>query len=107
MSRGWQCLKQNLSELFEEFINLESVIVNGKNIIVEKFLGGDLKFSNQVMGIDGKLDYRSFTGPEHRKLMARIKLEELMPNHPKLSDIMGLWKNLNGLQVQNYLTQII
>ena len=45
-------LKETFEDLFEEFINLDTIEVNGKTIHVEKFLGGDLKFLNQVMGID-------------------------------------------------------
>ncbi|XP_033095868.1 uncharacterized protein LOC117100328 [Anneissia japonica] len=46
-------LKSTLSEMFEEFDNLESIDINNRTIQVEKFLGGDLKFLNQITGIGG------------------------------------------------------
>ncbi len=46
-------LKVALSSLIEEFEALSSVEVNGRQISIEKFIGGDLKFLNQVTGIGG------------------------------------------------------
>ena len=48
-----ECIKEALSELINEFNNLEQFEVDGRVIIVDKFLGGDLKFLNQVTGIGG------------------------------------------------------
>ena len=40
---------------------------------------------------DGKVHARSFTGPEHRKILFNIDLKEIIPDHPKLSSIQTLW----------------
>ena len=39
--------------MIEEYENLTSVDINGRTILLEKYLGGDLKFINQIMGIGG------------------------------------------------------
>ncbi len=37
---------------------------------------------------DNKLEYRSFRGPEHRRLMApKLDLEVSIPSHPKLDQL--------------------
>ena len=225
-----ECLKATLGGLIEEFDDLTSVVINGQVIQVEKYLGGDLKFLNQIMGImsfsalysclwckcdselrfdmsknwsmsdtnqgartlqeitecarkkqfgckttpmfksvpivkvvpdtlhlyiriadqlvyqiikylqdqdnfkklkgddklkkcthlqkfqnfiqeigirdwhffikDGKIDYDSFTGPEHREIMKSINLDQLIPNHPKLEGIKSLWTKFESLMAQ-------
>ena len=39
---------------------------------------------------DSKIQARTFTGPEHRKLLSNMNLNEIIPNHPKLSQIQTL-----------------
>ena len=46
---------------------------------------------------DGKLEYDSFTGPEHRRIMAKINFQELIPDHPKLNLIESLWSRFGSL----------
>lgn len=47
------CIRAALKELIDEFNNLDQVVVDEKIVKVEKYLGGDLKFLNQVTGIGG------------------------------------------------------
>ena len=44
-------LKAAIHDLIEEFENLNTIFVDGKEILIEKYLGGDLKFLNQIIGI--------------------------------------------------------
>ena len=44
---------------------------------------------------DGKIVYDSFTGPEHRKIMAKTDFDTLIPNHPKLAAIKSLWTDFD------------
>ena len=46
-------IRSALHDLILEFENLSSVVVNTREIQIEKYLGGDLKFLNQMMGIAG------------------------------------------------------
>nr|XP_054750436.1 LOW QUALITY PROTEIN: uncharacterized protein LOC129256207 [Lytechinus pictus] len=46
---------------------------------------------------DGKLNYDSFTGPEHRRIMENINFDTLIPDHPKLSGIKSLWTDFKVL----------
>ena len=65
-------------------------------------------FVHNVVGIldwkffikDGKLDHRPFRGPEHRKLLAKIDLDFLVPNHPKLSELKQLWQGFSLILAQ-------
>ena len=40
---------------------------------------------------DNKIETRSFTGPEHKRILSNIDLDKLIPNHPKLDDIKLIW----------------
>ena len=72
------------------------------------------KFINDVAKItdwnfyvnDGKLQYRTLRGPEHRKLMNQIDLDFLIPSHPKLKNLKKLWKDFPELlkMMENNLT---
>ena len=48
-----ECIQKALKELIDEFNSIDSVTVGEKVIRIDKFLGGDLKFLNQVTGIGG------------------------------------------------------
>ena len=48
-----ECIQKVLKELINEFNILDTVTVGEKVIEIEKFLGGDLNFVNQVTGIGG------------------------------------------------------
>lgn len=52
-----ESIRKALKNLIEESNLLTSVEINGQVIQVEKFLGGDLKFLNQVTGIGGFAGY--------------------------------------------------
>ena len=47
------CLRRALKDLFDDFNSLDFIETDGKLIEVVKFVGGDLKFLNQVTGIGG------------------------------------------------------
>lgn len=49
----YECIKEGLKEIIQEVNGLKYIDVMGKNIRIELFLGGDLKFLNLVNGIDG------------------------------------------------------
>ena len=40
---------------------------------------------------DSKIETRSFTGPEHRRILENIDLELIIPNHAKLGNIKRIW----------------
>ena len=46
---------------------------------------------------DGKLDYDTFTRPEHRAIISNINLDYFIPQHPKLSQIKELWSTFSPL----------
>ena len=46
---------------------------------------------------DGKIEYRSFRGPEHRRILQNIDLDFLVPTHPKLNDLKQLWQQFSVL----------
>ena len=46
---------------------------------------------------DGKIEYRSFRGPEHRRILQNIDLDFLVPTHPKLNDLEQLWQQFSVL----------
>ena len=46
---------------------------------------------------DSKLQPRSFTGPEHRRILANIDLDMLIPTNPKLEQIKTLWSSFKSL----------
>ena len=48
-----KCIKAVLNGLIEEFEELSSITLNGQVVEVQKYLGGDLKFLNQIMSIAG------------------------------------------------------
>ena len=48
----------------------------------------------------GLLEYRDFTGPEHKTIQSHINLKNLMPWHKKLSDIEKLWHDFPKLMEQ-------
>ena len=54
------CIKAALNGLIEEIDSLNEVIIAGETIKVEKYLGGDLKFLNQVTGMGGFASMYSF-----------------------------------------------
>lgn len=39
----------------------------------------------------GLITSRDFTGPEHRKIFNNINLQDIIPDHPKLDNIVKLW----------------
>ena len=49
---------------------------------------------------DGKLAYDSFTGPEHRRILSKIDMQELIPNHPKLCNVKSSWTSFASLMDQ-------
>ena len=49
---------------------------------------------------DGKIQSRSFTGPEHRRILSNIDLNVLIPDHPKLTSIQALWNLFKELVAQ-------
>ncbi|XP_071810826.1 uncharacterized protein [Apostichopus japonicus] len=46
-------LKSAIHDLIQEFDTLSCVTINGKEIKIDKYLGGDLKYLNQILGIAG------------------------------------------------------
>ena len=46
---------------------------------------------------DSKIQARSFTGPEHRRILTNINLDLLIPDHPKLTQLKTLWMNFKVL----------
>ena len=46
---------------------------------------------------DTKIEARSFTGPEHRRILNNINLDTIIPNHPKLTNIKSLWSSFKQL----------
>ena len=49
---------------------------------------------------DSKIEARSFSGPEHRRILANINLDLLIPNHPKLELVKSLWTSFQELASQ-------
>lgn len=45
----------------------------------------------------GLFQYRDFTRPEHRKIQQHIKLDDIIPNHPKLESIKYLWAKFSEI----------
>lgn len=45
----------------------------------------------------GLLKYRDFTGVEHKLIQEKIKINELIPNHPNLNNILKLWNDFSKL----------
>ena len=45
----------------------------------------------------GLLQFRDFTGPEHKKIQDNIKLENLISWHPKLDNIKWLWEEFRHI----------
>ena len=57
-----------------------------------------LNFRDWNFGVkDGKLHYRTFTGPEHRKILEKIDFDLLIPNHEKLDQIHQVWSSYRTL----------
>ncbi|KAJ8032687.1 hypothetical protein HOLleu_26283 [Holothuria leucospilota] len=50
---------------------------------------------------NNKISSRDFTGPEHKKVLENIKLDQLVPNHPKLQYLQKLWSEV--LPLMHYL----
>ncbi|KAJ8046834.1 hypothetical protein HOLleu_05640 [Holothuria leucospilota] len=46
---------------------------------------------------DSKIQARSFTGPEHRRILANIDLDFLIPGHPKLTQMKQIWGDFRWL----------
>ncbi len=79
----------------------DNIVKNGKNVdkslctnllAFEKFLQKlSIPWSIFTNKDTGQLQYRDFTGPEHKKIQQHINLDCLIPNHPKLESIKYLW----------------
>lgn len=46
---------------------------------------------------DGRIEYRTFRGPEHRRILQHMDLDFIIPTHPKLNSLKKLWKTFSNL----------
>ncbi|XP_038068362.1 uncharacterized protein LOC119737819 [Patiria miniata] len=101
------CLRicdQLVGHLFAYLLKLDNI---SKHTVTKKKLENSVhvnkfqEFIHDKVGIsdwkfyinNGKIEYRSFRGPEHRKILKNMDLESLIPNHPKLDEWKILWQN--------------
>ena len=84
--------EDNFKKLTEEKLKTSVHLSKFQNFI--KDIGiNDWRF----LVTDGKLEYDTFTGPEHRAIMSNINFDDLTPQHPKLSQIKELWSTFSIL----------
>ncbi|KAJ8032711.1 hypothetical protein HOLleu_26319 [Holothuria leucospilota] len=100
-----QLVRHTISYL-RKMDNIEKCSVTKKKLLNSKHIHSFENFIHDVVGIydwkfciskDGKLKYRSFHGPEHRKLLENIDLDILIPSHPKLLELKKLWRDFRLL----------
>ncbi len=98
---------QLITQLVQIMRYRDNVNKHSKNVHVDKCTNlhrfqkfvGDLKipwnfFTNKDSGL---MQYRDFTGIEHLKIQKNIKLEDLIPCHPKLEGIKWLWQEFREI----------
>lgn len=88
---------QLIIHLIQIMKRADNIVKNGKNVdkslctnlmAFEKFLQKpSIPWSIFTNKDTGQLQYRDFTGPEHKKIQQHINLDRLIPNHPKLESI--------------------
>lgn len=95
---------QLINQLIMELLTLDKVSKNTKGVLKSGKCNNMMKFEQFVssMGLSwefytGLLKYRDITGGEHRLIQDKNKLVDLIPNHPKLNDIISLWNNFSLL----------
>ena len=87
-------------------VNTSTVVENCDNLLrFQNFIGtigiSDWKF---FVNKDSKLESRSFTGPEHRRILEKIDLDAMIPQHPKLECIKQLWDTFKNIMKQLNMT---
>lgn len=86
-------------------LSASTVLDNCNNLLrFQNFIGtigiSDWKFYIK----DSKIESRSFTGPEHRRILHQIELDTIIPHHSKLEGIKQLWNTFKFLVSQLNMT---
>ena len=102
-------LLQHLILFLRKMDNVEKCTVTTSKLKNSQHIKRFQTFINDTVGIcdwkffiskEGKLDYRSFRGPEHRRLLKKIDLDHLIPSHPNLEGWKTLWREFPLLHSQ-------
>ena len=98
---------QLINKLVEILKKKDNIEKNSKNVCVAKCQNiSNFQTFIRSLGIPwyfatnketGRLEHRDFTGPEHRKIQAKISLSDLIPWHTKLQQTEQLWCKFHEL----------